>query len=120
MQPPRSRVRRPVFGSTPVIRELVLDATAAATTIFLLRLATLFLSDASDATIPRAIQILTEPAVWLFKLLPPLGSTVVQDATVSDILIVPLVALGGVLIAGVLTGWREVPAASRPHTGPYD
>lgn len=115
MQPPRSRTPRIDLGNTETLRSLILNTTAIATTLLLLRLATLLVSDVSSRTIPGLIQLLTEPVVWPFQLIPILGRTVAGEVTVIEILIVPAVAMTGLMITGILTGWRESGNGSRRY-----
>ena len=116
MEPPRTRTPRIDFSNTETLRALVLNTTAAIVTLMLVRVATLLVSDSSDATLPESIQTITEPLVWLFKFIPGLGATLVNELTVIDILIIPVIAIAGLLITGILTGWRE--SATRPRHEP--
>jgi hypothetical protein len=115
MQPPRTRTPRIDLGNTEILRSLILNATAALTTLLILRLATLFISGTGEDSVPRYIQLITEPFVWPFQFIPPLGTTIIRDAQLIDLLIVPAVLLLGMLIAGILTGWRQSEVRHRHH-----
>jgi hypothetical protein len=115
MQPPRTRTPRIDIGNTEVLRALILNATAAVTTLLLLRFATLLVPDASETTIPAYIQLASEPLVWVFQFIPPFSAIIIGDAQLIDLLIIPGVAITGLSIAGILTGWRETGGRPRAH-----
>jgi uncharacterized protein YggT (Ycf19 family) len=115
MRPPQSRTPRIEIGNTEVLRALILNVTAALTTLLLLRFATLLVPDASETTIPAYLQLISEPLVWPFRFIPPLSTAVLGDAQVIDLLIIPGVAITGLLVAGILTGWRETGGRPRGH-----
>jgi uncharacterized protein YggT (Ycf19 family) len=115
MQPPRTRTPRIDFSNTEILRSLILNATAALATLLILRLATLFVSNPGEDSIPRYIQMITEPFVWLFRFIPPFSASVIQDAQLIDIVIAPAVAIIGLLVAGILTGWRQTGSRRQHH-----
>lgn len=116
MQPPRSRTPRIDLGDTETLRSLILNGTAAVTTVLLFRFATLLVSDSSDNVITGYVQLVTEPLVWPFKFFPILGDEVLANATLVDLMIVPGIALIGVMVAGILTGWQDSGRRSRGYT----
>jgi hypothetical protein len=107
MQPPRTRTPRIDLSNTETLRAVILNATAAVAALFVFRLATLFVADAGGGGIVRLAQMITEPIVWIFKLLPLIGGTIIGDATLIDFLIIPVIVFAGLLICGIMTGWRE-------------
>jgi K+-sensing histidine kinase KdpD len=120
MRPPRSRTPRIDFGSTETLRALILNATALVTTLLVLRFATLLITDSAEGTIPGYIQLVTTPFVWPFVFIPPLATYIVQDARLIDLLVIPAVAVIGIFIAGVLTGWRDTEPTRRYHSALRD
>ncbi len=115
MQPPRSRTPRIDLSDTETLRALILNATAIAMTLLTLRVATLVVTDSSDGTFPRYLQMVTEPLVWPFKFLPILSATILANITLIDILMIPVIAMAGLFVAGILTGWRESGARARRY-----
>jgi uncharacterized protein YggT (Ycf19 family) len=115
MQPPRTRTPRIDLSNTNVLRSLILNTTAALTTLLFLRLATLFVTGNGEDSVPHFVQMITEPIVWPFRFIPPLGTTIIQDAQLIDLLIVPAVAILGLLVAGILTGWRQSGSRQQHH-----
>ncbi len=116
MQPPRTRTPRIDLSNTETLRALVLNTTALIVTLMLIRVATLLVSESGEATIPGGVQTVTEPLVWLLKFIPGLGASLIGNLTVIDLLIIPVIAVAGLLVAGVLTGWRD--SATRPRHVP--
>lgn len=116
MQPPRTRTPRLELGDTETIRSIILNVTAAWVTLLLLRIASLLVVDADEGpTITRYIQFVTEPLVWPFKFVPLMSSNVVKHVTVIDVLMVFAVAVTGLMVAGILAGWRDSQSAPRRY-----
>lgn len=115
MQPPRSRTPRIDLGNTETLRALILNFTAAIITLMLLRFATLLVAGADDATVPRYFRLVSEPLVFPFQQIPYFDRLVFQEVTLADALIIPIIVLTGLLIAGILTGWRESDNGARRY-----
>jgi hypothetical protein len=115
MQPPRTRAPRIELGNTETLRMIFINGTAVIITLLLIRAATLLVSDSSDGVIPGIVQMVTEPIVWIFKFIPILGDRLIGDLTLIDLLMIPIIAFVGLLITGIMTGWRESGSRTNSH-----
>jgi hypothetical protein len=115
MQPPRSRTPRLDLADTETLRAVILNLTAGVSTLLILRFATLLVRGSDDSTVPGYIQLVTEPLIWPFQFVPLLNSFIIHDAQLIDALIIPAVVLIGLLVAGILSGWRDTVATSRTY-----
>jgi hypothetical protein len=115
MQPPRPRTPRFDLGNTETLRALIVNVTAGLTTLMLLRFATLLVGDAGGATVPGYIRMFSDPIVWPFRQIPLLDIDLIQDVRIADVVTIPLIALVGLLITGILTGWRESDTGARRY-----
>ncbi|MEX2425136.1 MAG: hypothetical protein WD401_00060 [Thermomicrobiaceae bacterium] len=115
MQPPRSRTPRLELGDTETIRSVILNLTAAAVTLLLLRVGSLLVVDPDVGTIQYYIQLVTEPIVWPFQFIPLMRTNLIQHVTVIDVLMVVVVGFTGLFVAGILAGWRDSQATPRRY-----
>jgi hypothetical protein len=115
MRPPRIQTPGIDLSSVAVIRTIILNATAIVVTFLILRLATLIVSNSDAGAVPGLIQQITSPIVWPFSLIPPFNVDLFAGITIIDLLIIPLIALIGLFVAGVITGWRDSTARQRRH-----
>jgi hypothetical protein len=115
MQPPRSRTPRVDLANTETLRALIVNITAGLATLMLLRFATLLVSNADEATVPGYIRMFSDPFVWPFRQIPLFDTVLVQEVRIADVAIIPVIALVGLLIAGILTGWRKSDTSARRY-----
>lgn len=115
MRPPRTRTPSIDLSNIDVLRAIFLNATAIVVTLLILRVATLIVTNSETGTVPGLIQTITNPLVWPFGFIPPFNVELVSGITVIDLLIIPGAAVTGLLVAGVITGWRDSTARQRRH-----
>jgi K+-sensing histidine kinase KdpD len=115
MRPPGTRTPRIDFNNIDVLRALFLNGTAAVVTLMLFRVATLLVENSDTGAIPGLVQTVTTPLVWPFQFIPPLAFEVVGSVTVIDLIIIPVIAVLGLLVAGIVTGWRDSSDRRRRH-----
>lgn len=115
MRPPTLRTPTIDLSNINVLRAIFLNGTALVVTLFVLRVATLIINNSETGTVPGLIQTITEPLVWPFGFIPPFNVELFAGVTLIDLLIIPATAVIGLLVAGVITGWRDSTARQRRH-----
>lgn len=119
MQPPRRRAPRFSIRSTRMLRSITLHATAVLVTLLIARVAVLLVAGPGDPVMPRMIERLTGPLAWPFRQLPILNVQLSGELLLADLFIIGLVLLLGLLVAGVLTGWRESASRRAYRSDPF-
>ncbi|TVR74900.1 MAG: hypothetical protein EA415_05150 [Sphaerobacteraceae bacterium] len=115
MRPPRTRTPRIDLSNIDVLRALILNTTALLITLMIARLPALMVPGSDSGTVPRLIKTISTPFVWPFSFIPPFNIEIFAGITLIDVLIVPVIAFSGLLIAGIVTGWRDSTADRRRH-----